>query len=229
MLTTTPRHNLSSIDIDHRTATCSVCGDTQIFVEYTPKRHELKVGCVEGRKAKQREYDARSRARKHPQSPNWKPQHRLRKVDLVTMTGICAVCGPTIVHRRGRRHVVYICMNKLVTDARARYGDNHVYKPRRSHPAFLPRSQRENMKLIDAHKTTHGCRRCGYNADPLELELHFRDLPESEFTVSKVALFNRKRLRHALRKCEVYCRNCHLVVHSELEGLSPAALYQVVR
>lgn len=215
MLTTTQEHNLSNVDLENRTATCSVCGDTRIFVEYSPIRHNLRVGCIEGRKADRRERDARYRAAKSLQNPDWKPQHRLSEVDLVTMTGICSVCGPTEVLRLKRWRVLYLCVKKLTADARSRYGDDYVYKPETRHPAFLPRTQRENIKLIDTHKVTHGCKRCGYRVNPLALVLHFKDLPESEFTLSKLALFKGKRLRHTLRKCEVYCVSCHPLVHGE--------------
>jgi hypothetical protein len=95
------------------------------------------------RQADRRERDARYRAAKRLQNPDWKPQHRLREVDLVTMTGICSVCGPTEVLRRTRGRVFYLCMKKLAADARARYGDDYVYKPGTRHPAFLPRATRE--------------------------------------------------------------------------------------
>jgi hypothetical protein len=212
----TPKHNLSNVDLENRKATCSVCGDTEIFVKHTPKQHKLVVGC----RTKKRTYDLavqrRIRAQKRLQDPDWKQKHKVTQINFETMTGICAVCGPTEVHKRAfknSKYVTYLCKNKL----RAVWMENYRKRdlPQLSSPGLSIQilAEQENQRLIDKHKVEHGCERCGYNADPRELKLHFGRFPEMEITESMVVYFTPKRLLHALRICETYCVICHSLLH----------------
>jgi hypothetical protein len=215
MLTTTLRHNLSNVDLEHRTATCSVCGETPVFVDHTPKRHKLVVGCLTKRRIDNRAAQRRKGERRRLANPNWKPKHKVRQLNPETLTGVCDICGPTEVIRYGRKRITYICANKAAATARKVCAEDHVYKPWVRKPSFVLVSQLDQMEIINEHKLAHGCTRCGYNGDPLNLELHFWHLEEGEFTVSKLVCFRRKRLLHALKICEVYCVDCHPLMHRE--------------
>jgi hypothetical protein len=112
-------------------------------------------------------------------------------------------------------------MNSPITVTYQRIDIIRERKPRLS--TILRRQNHEQM--IASYKVERGCMRCGYDSDPLELELHFRDLDESQFTISELVQFPRKRLRHALRIAEVYCARCHPLVH---EALSVQQSHDVV-
>jgi hypothetical protein len=213
MNTLKPRHKLSNVDLEHRTATCSICGDTNIYVYKNPRLPRTQVKCFNKVRENNLATQQRFREKKRLQNPNRKPLHKVREIDLETMSGICAVCGPTEVLRRtvNKKYTVYLCATKARAYGRAHYiPRSRIYKP-----SFMALARQDQQQIIEKHKVACGCTRCGYKANPYELELHFRDLPEREFSDSKLVHFSRRRLLHALRICEVYCANCHALIHGE--------------
>jgi hypothetical protein len=109
------RHRLYEVNLERRTAFCTVCGNTEIVLRETRTRTTPMVYCVA--KAKEiREYDQKRLrlAREERRSkPGWKVlrRHVLGKIDPVTMTAICSQCGRTdIVERSGHNgKLYYIC------------------------------------------------------------------------------------------------------------------------
>ena len=132
------------------------------------------------------------------------------------MIGTCAVCGLTKVYKRtveNKKYTAYFCATKELANRRKR-GKRHVVRTFKS-SLFVTLTQQDRQKIIDDYKLEKGCKCCGYNADPSELELHFSDLDKREFAVSNLVNFKRKRLLHILKICAVYCMKCHPNVHSE--------------
>src|SRR6266498_1078310 len=80
------RHNLYEIDLEHKTAFCTVCGRTEIHVAKTRTNETPKVICIN----RLREINQADRDRRRLQS-GWKPRHSLSQLDIETMTAICAV------------------------------------------------------------------------------------------------------------------------------------------
>ncbi len=220
MDTKKPRHSLSNVDLESQTATCAVCGDVQIYVYKDPKRSKTDVHCLN----KQNELKQAIRERtweKRLQDPNWKPRHQLSEIDAETMTARCTVCGLTVIHKHGqdKGRVVYSCATKKRADSQRRWRRHHGPQPLRQSSEIRAQNAADQKQIIDNYKLECGCKSCGYNADPQELELHFSDVDEAEFTIAKLVLLRRKRLRHALRISEVYCVRCHPVVHSNTAQL----------
>ena len=133
------------------------------------------------------------------------------------MSGICAVCGSIEVlkHTINKKYTVYLCATKARADWREYGRAYYVPQPRTYTPSYMVLAQQDQQQIIEKHKVERDCTRCGYNADSCELELHFTDLPESELSEENLVRFGRRRLRHALRICGVYCVNCHRLVHGK--------------
>jgi hypothetical protein len=140
----------------------------------------------------------------------------LTDIDVETMTGICAVCGWTEVFKRViNKKSMYLCATKERADGRKHWRKHHS-SPRKLklYSAVRAQQEQDQQQTIDKHKLERGCKRCGYNADPRELELHFSDANEAELISSTLVHFRRKRLLHALKISDVYCVKCHPLIHS---------------
>jgi hypothetical protein len=229
MDSTKPIHRLSNVDLERRTATCSVCGDTKSYVGYDPRVNKCAPTCSNRVFAYNKLYRDRRREKRRLQ-PNWKPRHTVSQVDLETMTGICSICGLTKAYKRRVNHgkyTAYLCAVKECEYQRQR---RRSRQSRIFHSSVVMVSlELEQMQTIDANKAERGCRLCGYNDDPEELQLHFSGLDESELVEEKLVSFTRKRLLHALKISEVYCGSCHLLLHSETETLHSNIPYHTVR
>lgn len=80
------------------------------------------------------------------------------------------------------------------------------------------KARQSNQKFIDEYMVQQGCQQCGYNASPVVLELHQRNLAEKDVKTTKLAMFGRKRLLQEFEKCDVLCLNCHRLIHSKSDG-----------
>jgi hypothetical protein len=138
------------------------------------------------------------------------------------MTAICDACGLTPIYLRtitDKKYTGSLCVKKKESESRQKC--RKCYTPRSGtyKPSKAILAQQNSQQIIDAYKVRHGCKRCGYNADALGLELHFSVLDESEFTESKLLNFPQKRFLHALKISEIYCVDCHSLVHAETASI----------
>lgn len=69
--------------------------------------------------------------------------------------------------------------------------------------------------FVNRYKVWKGCADCGYNANPLALQLdHIRDKHKAvSALVQECASI--QRIKQEIRKCEVRCANCHMIVTYE--------------
>lgn len=70
----------------------------------------------------------------------------------------------------------------------------------------------ERKAIVDRIKLSHGCKDCGYNANPIALQFdHVRGEKYMcvSFAVTKVLNIN--KILAEIEKCEVVCANCHLI------------------
>lgn len=73
----------------------------------------------------------------------------------------------------------------------------------------------EKRKILDTIKSERGCYFC-FEATPICLDFHHRDMSEKEFTVSKHFHRPISVLLAEIEKCEVICSNCHRKLHAGL-------------
>ena len=84
----------------------------------------------------------------------------------------------------------------------------------------------ERKAWIDEYKTAKGCRKCGYNAHPVALELNHIDPSTKEFTVSRIlgSGFTWEKVLAEIEKCDVMCSNCHQIHTYENKHSMPKSL-----
>jgi hypothetical protein len=147
------RHYLYYVDLEFKTAFCSVCGPTDIVVAKSQTGGKSKVFCL-NRLQKSKETQKRRISEKRRLQPDWKPRHSLSEIDIETMTATCAVCGRTDIRKRtSNRYTRYNCATKERLYGRKYRRLN--YTPRKFSPTAHTLSQ------IDEEKKTAVCSRCG--------------------------------------------------------------------
>jgi len=84
------RHALSNIDINNKTATCAICGDTGIYVY--PGRHPF---CMTGHKARAAEYRKKNKGhyRRHNREYYQKNKERYKKENDLLRDRVLAAYG----------------------------------------------------------------------------------------------------------------------------------------
>lgn len=68
-------------------------------------------------------------------------------------------------------------------------------------------------KIINAIKLEKGCKRCGWNSDPVALDFHHRDRASKLFRLAGHMNGNIQTLMREAAKCDVLCANCHRITH----------------
>jgi hypothetical protein len=125
-------HRLDNVDLGKQTADCSICGPTQILVRRDPKHPHRAPStmCINRYRESVRESQRRRRLQARLQNPNWKPKHKLSKVNPKKMRALCAICGPTDILKAINYHdiVSYRCATIMRKQARD-YSRLH-YKPK---------------------------------------------------------------------------------------------------
>ena len=94
---------------------------------------------------------------------------------------------------------------------RQHYLDNKQYykdKARKRNDLWIPRL----YKFVNRYKLYVGCIDCGYKENPQALQFdHVRGKTEEvSRMIRKVSSL--KRIKEEIRKCEVRCANCHMIV-----------------
>jgi hypothetical protein len=149
------RHQLYEIDLDKRTAFCVVCGYTEIFIPNTRKRTNPKPKCItRARELKANRQEEKYILKEEKQLlPTWRPQHSLSEINVVKMTAICAVCGPTDIWKNTDKDKLrFICATRW-RDYMRQYKRVH-YVGRSSNPHALSE--------VDEEKGTAMCAKCGH-------------------------------------------------------------------
>jgi len=203
-----PRHSLSEIDVEKRTAICSVCGPTEIWKD--ANRESTRYLCAKIARAYGRKYH-----RTHYTSQVSNPHvHTLSQIDEENMTAVCSLCGPVSIYIwQGERKMGRRCSNATV---------NRI-------PQAQKIRQRINTNLINGYKLEHGCKSCGYNENLSALSLYSSDPEKKDPKIEKLLKLARKDLIQELENCEVLCANCRSLVNIELDWKSqtPSVLSKI--
>ena len=188
-----PRHSLSAIDVKTMTATCAVCGPTDI------RQKKVRQYTVYICATQKRKYAAEYRLLRFPPHPRkYNPSfHILSEIDDQNKTAICSRCGRVKIYvYHGKNRIFRRCSKASV---------QNVLQGQR-------RRQKATRRFINKYKVQQGCQNCGYNASSRRLELHTHN--GDEFKMSRLAKFGRERLMRELQQCDVLCVDCHPLVHT---------------
>ena len=213
-------HHLTNVNRTNKTAICSICGPTDIYIYSTGDRfcatkQRLYIREYARRKRQERTQNAppkppgrpRTRPLKEPKEPKQRQYgteaHVLSEVDDLNKVAVCSVCGPVKIYvsiHPGGEYITRRCSKansqNVLAAKKARKSSNRAY--------------------IDEYKVQQGCQRCGYSASPIGLDLHHRNPSEKDLKISKANSYSRERLIRELEKCDVLCAICHRLVHDEL-------------
>jgi len=191
-----PRHSLSEINAEKMTAVCSVCGPTDIRKRKVKQKGPFFI-CAE----QKRDYRLEYRLSHYVPQPRKLRQsgHSLSEIDDENKTAVCLQCGRVRIYvSRVKGKVIRRCSKASLE--------------------YTLRVRQNNQRFIDEYMVQQGCQQCGYNANPVVLELHQRNLAEKDVKTTKLAMFGRKRLLQEFEKCDVLCLNCHRLIHSKSDG-----------
>jgi len=148
------RHNLFDIDLENKTAFCTVCGKTGIYLPEPRKQKQARPICINrAREIWLDNKEKRKLARVDEQSrPNWQPRHKLSEIDTDKLRAICVVCGPTDIRKVGKgQYSRYDCLTK---------SRNYMRHYRRSH--YVARSTNPHaLSEIDEENQVAVCTKCG--------------------------------------------------------------------
>jgi hypothetical protein len=147
---------LYEIDFENKTAFCTVCGHTEIYIHKTRKQTGSKVYCIHRAnqlKAKRKERSRRISEERQSKS-GWKPRHALTEIDPEKLTAVCAICGPTKVIKTIREpYTSYYCANKRREVFRKYHRLSYISKS--TNPLI------HKLSEVDEVKKTAVCSRCG--------------------------------------------------------------------
>ena len=146
------RHRLQNIDFKHKTADCSVCGRTDIYVWPHTKKGIVRRVCLNKLGESRQDYRRRLRQEQGLPEPIRKPRHLLSQIDVHQMKAVCSICGPTEIRKSsGEYYYCYTKKHKYATE----YRRSHGIPPYEPNPAYHRLSQ------IDLENRRAICSRCG--------------------------------------------------------------------
>ena len=92
--------------------------------------------------------------------------------------------------------------------------DNSTHRKRVR--AFDKRRRRELAEWLEKLKVGLKCQKCGFS-HPAALDFHHRDSTDKLYEVSIMPLrsISKKQILAEIAKCDVYCANCHRILHYE--------------
>jgi hypothetical protein len=103
-------HSLSQIDLEHKTAFCTVCGYTEIHVPKNYDQARSRLHCM--RRHKEQNLVKRMWACLSLEERNLvrKERHSLKEIDPELNRAVCVICGPTDIHQSSERgRTIYRC------------------------------------------------------------------------------------------------------------------------
>ena len=71
-----------------------------------------------------------------------------------------------------------------------------------------------NTAIIEEAKKLP-CKRCGKNYPDFVMDFHHRDPSTKTWAIGRSKLVSKKRLLAEIKKCDVYCANCHRIIERE--------------
>lgn len=80
-----------------------------------------------------------------------------------------------------------------------------------------------NKKIFLEFKGVDKCEKCGYNECNASLDFHHVNSDDKDFMLGDIYLpYNSirdltEKIENELNKCEVLCKNCHMIEHSDVE------------
>jgi hypothetical protein len=156
------RHQLYEVDLEQLTAFCTVCGYTKIVLRKTRSNTTSKPLCnVRAQEIQEKQLQKSELAREERHAHlSWKQRHVLSKVDPVTMTAICAVCGPTDIWQRPNAYkgrTYYVCGTQ---------NREYLRKYRRAHRGGRPTNPHA-LSQVNEEEGTAVCATCG----PVKIEV----------------------------------------------------------
>lgn len=85
----------------------------------------------------------------------------------------------------------------------------------------LSRQKRYNHKRlakVAKRKVSKGCKKCGYDDHPAALSFHHKKPENKENTISNMVWdqYPIETINSEIDKCDVYCRNCHQAMESDI-------------
>lgn len=150
----TPAHRLTNIDLEHRTADCSVCGRIEIYVGPQVKNGVIRRVCLNKLRESGQNYTKRIRKEKGLPEQLPTPRHLLSQIDSKKMRAICSICGDTDIGVRydQGKYKYYYC-NTRMRERTAAY--------RRSKGIPPLNSSYHRLSNINMNKRTAVCSKCG--------------------------------------------------------------------
>jgi len=194
-----PRHSLSEIDTEKKTANCAVCGPTAVWEN--ARGESTRYICAKQARAYGRNY-RRSESASRVSNPLI---HVISEINEEKKTATCSRCGPVEIYIwQGGKRIGRRCSNASVKRI----------------PAAQKIRKEINTNLINRYKIEHGCKRCGYNANLNFLDLQSREPDKKVPKIEKLLQLPKKDLIHELENCEVQCIYCRSLVNAELSWKS---------
>lgn len=79
------------------------------------------------------------------------------------------------------------------------------------------RYEKEYSEKISEYKRKSGCILCGIK-NPIVLQFHHRKLASKKYAISRMRMFPIESIMKEIKKCDVICSNCHLILHNGNKG-----------
>ncbi|MAH03611.1 hypothetical protein CMI39_02380 [Candidatus Pacearchaeota archaeon] len=103
---------------------------------------------------------------------------------------------------------------------KGKFVEKRTYKDRRQYLIDAVTKRRRKIRLKAINFVGGKCIKCGYNKYPEVLEFHHIDSSKKDFNVSsKGHCRSWKRVSEEIKKCNLFCANCHREIHVELKKL----------
>lgn len=111
------RHILSDVNPETRSAVCSICGPTDIWIAHPKPSLKAHYSCGNYSRERMSKYMV-AHYKGRPTNP-----HALSQIDEEARTAVCATCGPVKIEiRRANKNIVRRCINDPRPKGRGKKG-----------------------------------------------------------------------------------------------------------